>query len=77
LKVKVELEGAETVEQANEFITKALVTQSECQHGERYADGAMNDAHDHIVGLFSSLNKDLHSEIKEIIEHATGTKSSR
>lgn len=77
MKIKVEIEGENTIEDAVEFMAKTMNKTAECAHGERYADDAMNEAHDHIVSLFSSLSKDLHSEIKEIIEHATGTKSSR
>lgn len=77
MKIKVELEKDETVEQADEFLAKALVRKNECDHGEKYADEAMNEAHAHICGLFANLSQDLQTEIKEIIEHATGTKSSR
>lgn len=77
MKIKVELDNGETVEQADDFIMKALAKKTECDHGEQYSDEAMNEAHTHICGLFTSLTKDLHSEIKDIIEHATGTKSSR
>ena len=77
MKIKVELSQGETVEQADEFLAKALSAKSECDHGERYSDNAMNEAHDHVCGLFNSLTKDLHSSVKDINEHATGTKSSR
>lgn len=77
MKIKVELSQGETVEQADEFIAKALSAKHECDEGERYSDNAMNEAHDHICGLFSALTKDLHSTVKDIIEDATGTKSSR
>lgn len=77
MKIKVELANGETVEQADDFILKAISRKSECDHGEQYSDEAMNEAHDHICGLFSSMTKDLHTEVKDIIEHATGTKNSR
>lgn len=77
MKIKVELAPGETVEQADEFMAKALSAKSECENDERYSDDAMNEAHDHICGLFNSLTKDLHASIKDIIEDATGTKSSR
>ena len=77
MKIKVELEKGETVEDADEFMAKALTSKSECEHDERYSDDAMNEAHDHIRGLFNSLTKDLHIEIKDIIQDATGTKGSR
>ena len=77
MKIKVDLAPGETVEQADEFIAKALAAKSECDHGERYSDNAMNEAHDHICSLFNNLTKELHTTIKDIIEDATGTKSSR
>lgn len=77
MKIKVELEKGETVEQADEFLAKALVKKTECEHGEKYSDDAMNEAHDHICGLFTTLTKDLQLTVKDIIEDATGTKSSR
>lgn len=77
MKIKVELGEGETVADADEFMAKALSKKSECDHGERYSDSAMNEAHDHICGLFSNLTKDLHTTIKDIIEDATRTKGSR
>ena len=77
MKIKVELANGETVEQADDFILKAISRKSECDHGEKYADEAMNEAHSHICNLFGAMTKDLHSEVKDIIEHATGTKSPR
>jgi hypothetical protein len=77
MKIKVELAKGESVEQADEFLAKALAAKTECDHGERYSDNAMNEAHDHICGLFNHLTKDLHSTVKDIIEDATGTKSPR
>ncbi len=77
MKIKVELENGETVEQADDFILKAISRKTECDHGEQYSDEAMNEAHDHICSVFGAMTKDLHREIKDIIEHATGTKSSR
>lgn len=77
MKIKVELAEGETVEQADEFMAKAMAVRAECDHGERYSDDAMNEAHEHICGLFKNLTKDLNSTIKDIIEDATGTKSPR
>ena len=77
MKIKVELADGETVEQADEFILKAISKKTECDHGEQYSDEAMNEAHEHICGLFRNLTKGLQCEIKDIIEHATGTKSPR
>ena len=77
MKIKVELDKGETVDQADEFMAKALAAKADCEHGEKYSDDAMNEAHEHICGLFSALTKDLHSSVKDIIEDATGTKSSR
>jgi len=77
MKIKVELDKGETVEEADEFLAKALSAKAECEHGEKYSDNAMNEAHDHICGLFNAMTKDLHTSVKDIIEHATGTKSSR
>ena len=77
MKIKVELGEGETVADADEFLAKALASKSECEHGEKYSDEAMNEAHDHICGLFGSLTKDLQTSIKDIIEDATRTTSSR
>lgn len=77
MKIKVELEKGETVAKADEFLAKALVAKSECDHGEKYSDEAMNEAHEHICASFRNMTNDLHQHIKEIIEDATGTKSSR
>lgn len=77
MKIKVELENEETIEQADEFIMKAISNKTECTHGERYSDDAMNEAHDHICSLFANLTKDLELNVKDIIEHATRTKGSR
>jgi len=75
MKIKVELEKGETVEAADEFLAKALAAKTECEHGERYSDDAINEAHDHICKLFNSLTTDLHLTIKDIVEDATRTKN--
>lgn len=77
MKIKVELSNDETVEEADEFLMKAISTKAECNHGERYSDDAMNEAHAHICKLFETLTLELQTTIKDIIEHATRTKGSR
>lgn len=77
MKIKVELEQGETIEDSEEFLAKALKVKSECDHGERYADDALNEAHDLICQRFDQMMQGLASNIKDIVEDATRTKISR
>ncbi len=73
MKIKVELEQGETLEDSEEFLAKALKIKSECDHGERYSDEAMNEAHELICSKFQSLLNSINSEVEEIVNAARTT----
>lgn len=68
MKVKVNLENGETLEQAEEKLEKALKAKRECAHGEQYCDPAMNEFHDHIEArhkkVLERINQQIADEIK-------------
>lgn len=70
MRVKIELEKDETLQDAEEFLEKSLKAKSECDHGERYADAALNEAHDLICSRFEDLLSSINSEIEEVINAA-------
>lgn len=73
MKIKVELEKGETLTDAEELMEKALKVKSECDHGERYSDEALNEAHDLICSRFQSLLNSIGSEVEEVISAAKTT----
>jgi hypothetical protein len=77
MKIKVELEQNETIGDAEEVLQKALNVKQECDHGERYSDDAMNEAHTLICEQFDSLLTNLQQEIKDIVKDATRTAHTR
>lgn len=76
MKINVELKPGENLADAEELMEKALKAKSECDHGERYTDEVMNEAHSLICDRFSSLLNNLQIEIEEIVRDATGTKNT-
>lgn len=64
MKVKVELEKHETLDEADELLEKALHAKHEDSHGERYADPILNEFHDYLNIM---ANQTL-TRIKEQIE---------
>lgn len=73
MKIKVELQKGETLEDAEELMEKALKAKSECDHGERYSDEALNEAHDLICSRFQNLLNNINLEVGEIINAARAT----
>jgi hypothetical protein len=67
MKINVELEDQETLEEAEEFMAKALKVKSECSHTEKYADPVMNEAHDLICQRFNELLNNVQTEIRELL----------
>ena len=43
MRVKVELENDETIEDAESFLAKSVAVKQECSGGERYADDYLNE----------------------------------
>lgn len=76
MKIKVELGQGESLADAEELMEKALKAKAECDHGERYSDDAMNEAHTLICARFNGLLNNLQTEIEEILRDDTGTKNS-
>jgi hypothetical protein len=76
MKIKVELQPGENLADAEELMEKALKAKSECDHGERYTDDAMNEAHSLICARFNGLLNNLQTDIEEILRDATGTKNT-
>ena len=73
MKIKIELEKDETLGDAEELMEKALKVKSECDHGERYSDEALNEAHDLICSRFQNLLNSIGSEVEEVINAARTT----
>jgi hypothetical protein len=76
MRIKVELDKGETLLDAEEFMEKALKAKSECDHGERYADDAMNKAHDLICQRFDDMMQEITNSIKGVAEDVFRTKIS-
>lgn len=48
MKIKVELEKDETIEQAEHLFVKSVSAKQECSGGERYADEYLNELEAHV-----------------------------
>lgn len=58
MKVKVELDKHETIEQAEDFLEKSLQVKKECGE-ERYASEFLNEFHDHVCERHGKLIDDV------------------
>jgi len=73
IKIKVELDKGATLTEAEELMEKALKVKSECDHGERYSDDALNEAHDLICSRFQNLLNSILLEVEEVIKASRTT----
>lgn len=58
MKVKIELDKHETIEQAEDFLEKSIQTKKECSE-ERYSSEFLNEFHDHVIQRHNKLLEDL------------------
>jgi hypothetical protein len=63
-KVSITLSKGETVEDVEEFLTKALHHKHDCTGHERYADNPLNEFHD----LICKMHEDVLDRIKDELE---------
>jgi hypothetical protein len=71
MKIKVDLDKGETLEQADEQLEKALKAKKECVHGEQYDDDIYNALHEEICQHHSSKVLDvIKKELREVIKNA-------
>lgn len=64
MKVKIELEPNETIEESEELLEKAL--SNKLNHSdEKYLDQAFNDFYDYIIKLHANLIEQITNELKD------------
>lgn len=71
MKVKVDLDKGETLEQADEKLEKALKAKKECVHGEQYDDDIYNQLHEEICQHHATKVLDpILQELREVLKNA-------
>lgn len=71
MKVKVELERGETIEDADAFLAKAIKQKHECSGGERYADDWLNELEAYVCSEHRKVLDRIAEEIAaEVTLHA-------
>lgn len=68
MKLKVELEPGETMQDADEFLAKAIKKKEQCSGGEKYNDPALEEAHEYMCKLHVDILKDIEEELKMEIQ---------
>ncbi len=69
MKLRVELDKDETVEQADELILKAVQAKHECSGGERYADDWLNELEGYVLAQHRRVLDQIAEEIAQEIGH--------
>ena len=67
MKVKVELEKNETIEDAEEFLAKSVATKQECSGGERYADEWLNEMEAYVCSAHRKLLDGISEEFSQLV----------
>lgn len=71
MKIKVELDKNERIEDAEEFLVKSVATKQECSGDERYADDYLNEFESYIVSEHRKVLDRIAEEISaEVTLHA-------
>lgn len=71
MRIKVELEKNETVEQAEHLFVKSVHAKQECSGGERYADDYLNELEAFVCAEHRKVLKQIEEEIvAEVNSHA-------
>jgi hypothetical protein len=73
MKVRIDLQNGETLQDAEETLEKALKAKKECSEGERYADPVLNELHDSICDRHEELLTNLFQNIQSAIKEEVGT----
>lgn len=70
MKVKVELEKHEHIEDAEEFLAKAVSAKQECSGGERYADEWLNELEAYVCSEHRKILDRIADEVSaEVLRH--------
>lgn len=68
MKIKVELEKDESIDNAEEFLAKAIHAKQECSGGERYADAYLNELEAYVCSehqkVLDMIAEEVASEVK-------------
>lgn len=71
MKIKVELEKDEHIEDAETFLAKSVTVKQECSGGERYADDYLNELEAYVCAEHRKVLKQIADEIAhEVSLHA-------
>ena len=69
MKIKVHLDSNETIEDADEFLEKAVAAKKNVEYHERYTDEFLNDFHEYLNRKHHLLVQSIIQSVKEEIEH--------
>lgn len=67
MKVQIHLDKGETLESAEELLSKSLKKKQECSHGERYHSEYLNDFHDYVMNENVKALDDILSQVSDLI----------
>ena len=76
MKIKVHLEHDETIEDADDFLEKAVAAKKDVGYHERYTDEFLNDFHEYLLTKHHQFVQSIIQSIKEEIEHDANKKGS-
>ena len=68
MRIKVELEKHETIEDAESFMAKSVQLKHECSGEERYADEYLNELESYVCGEHRKVLKRIAEEVTEEID---------
>ena len=68
MKVKVELDSHESVEDAEEFLSKALSAKHDCSGGERYSDDWLNELESYVCSEHRKVLDRIAEEVAAEVE---------
>lgn len=76
MRVRIDLEPGETIEEAEEKLAKAILTKQELREelAERYDDPVLNEFHDHVTNEHLKVLDNIRALVSQEIQHLINKK---